>query len=150
MENGIAPDRWKRVEDLFAAAYSLDPKRRDQFLREQCAGDDTLRREVEDLLDHTLESTQLLDKPALEHMAEHLAGKTLFRRGSRLGHFDVMGLIGAGGMGRVYSARDLNLNHTVAIKVLLPGHRNWHERRERFMGEARAMISLNHPNICRF
>jgi serine/threonine-protein kinase len=150
MENVKGPDRWRTVADLSAGASSLDPERRDQFLREQCAGDDTLRREVEDLLDYTLESTQLFDKPALEHMAEQLAGKTLFRRGSRLGHFEVKGLIGAGGMGRVYSAKDLNLNHNVAIKVLLPGHRNWHEPRERFMAEARAMISLNHPNICRF
>jgi len=62
----------------------------------------------------------------------------------------VIGLIGVGGMGRVYSARDLNLNHIVAIKVLLPDKGNWSGIREQFLQEARAMISINHPNICRF
>ncbi len=68
--------------------------------------------------------------------------------GTKLGHFEIAGPIGAGGMGEVYKAKDTRLDRTVAIKVL-PEHLSKDpERRERFEREARAVSSLNHPNIC--
>jgi len=67
--------------------------------------------------------------------------------GSKLGPYEVLSLIGAGGMGEVYKAKDTRLDRTVAIKVL-PSHlANSPERRERFEREARAVSSLNHPHI---
>ena len=68
--------------------------------------------------------------------------------GARLGPYHVLELLGVGGMGEVYKARDVRLDRTVAIKVLsreFAGDRN---RRERFEREARAVAALNHPNIC--
>jgi hypothetical protein len=65
--------------------------------------------------------------------------------GTRLGHYDVERLIGEGGMGTVYAARDTRLQRTVAIKVL---HDGWDEAQSRFMREAHAAAALQHPHIC--
>src|SRR5215469_4016314 len=68
--------------------------------------------------------------------------------GTRLGSYEVVAQIGAGGMGEVYRARDTRLNRTVAIKVL-PAHlADKPELRERFEREAHTIASLNHPHIC--
>jgi serine/threonine protein kinase/Tol biopolymer transport system component len=68
--------------------------------------------------------------------------------GTRLGPYEIIGLLGAGGMGEVYKAQDGRLNRPAAIKVL-PAHlKNDPERRERFLREARAVASLVHPHIC--
>ena len=68
--------------------------------------------------------------------------------GTHLGPYELLALIGAGGMGEVYKARDTRLDRTVAIKVL-PAHlSDRSEIRERFEREARAIAALNHPHIC--
>src|ERR1700674_5299185 len=68
--------------------------------------------------------------------------------GKRLGPYEILSAIGAGGMGEVYRARDTRLDRTVAIKVL-PAHlADDPDRRERFEREARTIASLNHPHIC--
>jgi len=68
--------------------------------------------------------------------------------GTRLGPYEVMRLLGAGGMGEVYQARDRRLGRTVAIKVLPPDLAVDAERRRRFEQEARTVSALNHPHIC--
>jgi eukaryotic-like serine/threonine-protein kinase len=68
--------------------------------------------------------------------------------GSKLGPYEVLGPLGAGGMGEVYRARDTRLERTVAIKVLPPSLAENTQARERFEREARAISKLNHPNIC--
>ncbi len=68
--------------------------------------------------------------------------------GTRLGRYEVVRMLGAGGMGEVYLANDTQLDRTVAIKVL-PEHLAGNlELRQRFEREARAVSSLNHPHIC--
>jgi Tol biopolymer transport system component/tRNA A-37 threonylcarbamoyl transferase component Bud32 len=67
--------------------------------------------------------------------------------GDRLGRFQILGSLGAGGMGEVYRARDHQLNRDVAIKVLLAAFLDDPDRRRRFEQEARAAGGLNHPNI---
>jgi eukaryotic-like serine/threonine-protein kinase len=68
--------------------------------------------------------------------------------GTKLGPYEIQSLLGAGGMGEVYRARDTRLGRTVAIKVL-PSHLSINpELKERFEREARTISSLNHPNIC--
>jgi eukaryotic-like serine/threonine-protein kinase len=69
-------------------------------------------------------------------------------RGTRLGPYEITVLLGAGGMGEVYSARDTRLDRIVAIKILPPHRSDQADARERFEREARAIASLNHPNIC--
>ena len=68
--------------------------------------------------------------------------------GTRLGPYEVVSLLGAGGMGEVYRARDTRLDRSVAIKVLSPALAGDPEFRDRFEREARAISALNHPNIC--
>src|SRR5262245_4032426 len=68
--------------------------------------------------------------------------------GTRLGPYEISGVLGAGGMGEVYKAADTRLNRTVAIKVLPPHLSDDPERRQRFEREAQTIASLNHPNIC--
>ncbi|MGH9254272.1 MAG: protein kinase domain-containing protein, partial [Vicinamibacterales bacterium] len=68
--------------------------------------------------------------------------------GTRLGAYEIVALLGAGGMGEVYRARDTRLDRTVAIKVLPADVASTPERRERFEREARTVAALNHPHIC--
>ena len=68
--------------------------------------------------------------------------------GTKLGAFDILGLLGEGGMGQVYKARDTRLNRTVAIKVLPSHFSNNPEMKARFDREAQTIAGLNHPNIC--
>jgi len=68
--------------------------------------------------------------------------------GTRLGPYEIIAPIGAGGMGEVYSAKDTRLDRTVALKILPPHLADAPEVRQRFEREARAVSSLNHPNIC--
>jgi len=68
-------------------------------------------------------------------------------RGARLGHYEILSALGAGGMGEVYRARDTTLNRDVAIKVLPDAVANDAERLARFTREAQTLGSLNHPNI---
>ena len=67
--------------------------------------------------------------------------------GTRIGVYEIVAAIGAGGMGEVYRARDTKLNRDVAIKVLLPAVANDPDRLARFSREAQVLASLNHPNI---
>ena len=66
----------------------------------------------------------------------------------KLGPYEIQSLLGAGGMGEVYRARDTRLDRTVAIKILLKGLAETPEVRQRFEHEERAVSSLNHPHIC--
>ena len=68
--------------------------------------------------------------------------------GARLGPYEVLGSLGAGGMGEVYRARDARLDRDVAIKVLPQSFAANSVRLERFEREARAASALNHPHIC--
>src|SRR3979409_1668513 len=67
--------------------------------------------------------------------------------GTRLGPYEILGALGAGGMGEVYRARDTTLNRDVAIKVLPESFANDPERLARFQREAQVLASLNHPHI---
>jgi Tol biopolymer transport system component/predicted Ser/Thr protein kinase len=68
--------------------------------------------------------------------------------GARLGSYEILSRIGAGGMGEVYKARDTRLDRTVAIKVLPTGVAPSAEQRQRFEREARAISKLSHPHVC--
>src|SRR5271154_555435 len=112
-------DRWLRVEEIYHAALERAPEEREAFLAAACGGDDALRDEVRSLLDYEVAAGGFLERPALEVEADGLAREP----GSILGERDIDGyailsLVGAGGMGEIYRARDLTLGREVAIKVL--------------------------------
>ena len=71
----------------------------------------------------------------------------MLRSGTRLGPYEILALLGAGGMGEVYRARDTRLGRDVAIKVLPAEFASDPDRLRRFEQEARAVAALNHPNI---
>lgn len=85
--------------------------------------------------------TVLIDTPVF-------AASELPQIGQTLGGHEILEKIGAGGMGAVFKGRDLKLNRTVALKVLLPGFMSDAEFKERFTLEAQAASALNHPNVC--
>ena len=68
--------------------------------------------------------------------------------GTRLGPYEILSAIGAGGMGEVYRARDTRLNREVAVKIVSAAVSEDPERRSRFEREARTIAALTHPNIC--
>jgi Tol biopolymer transport system component/serine/threonine protein kinase len=123
---------WQQVDELYHAALERPIGQRAAFLNEACPDSD-IRREVESLLNFEPADGSLFDSPAWE---KRLAP------GERLGPYEIVGRVGAGGMGEVWKARDTRLGRDVAIKVCA----------ERFSGrfrrEARAIAALNHPHIC--
>ena len=139
---------WQRIEDLFHRAADLPAADRAAFLSTACAGDDALRREVESLLandDPDNNVVQAAVAGATEHLPDADASDNLL--GKRVGPYLITSLIGKGGMGMVFKARDTQLNRTVALKALPPGQFDDPERKRRFLQEAQAASSLNHPNI---
>lgn len=135
----LSPERWHRVEAILHSALALDGNARDAFLDAACGDDADLRREVESLLAQSA-SGGVLDHPlsALRDESRTVA----LAPGNRLGPYEIEGLIGQGGMGMVYRARDTRLSRTVAIKTVRARFS------PRFEREARAVAALNHPNIC--
>jgi serine/threonine protein kinase len=125
---------------------------RPAFLDRQCSADPSLREDVEKLLavEGDLDSS-FLESPAAAQVAMlalSSSGNSVLAAGTRLGPYEVQVLLGAGGMGEVYRARDTRLDRTVAIKVILHALSSDPLRRQRFEREARAISALQHPNIC--
>jgi eukaryotic-like serine/threonine-protein kinase len=142
----VTSDRWQQIEQLYHAALELEGGQRTAFLTQACAGDDALRQEVESLLAQGAGSQ--LEAPALEVAARSLAedgGRSLL--GRRIGSYQILSLVGAGGMGEVYEAHDSKLGRNVAIKVLPAEFVHDADRLSRFQREARMLASLSHPNI---
>src|SRR2546425_120949 len=141
-------ERWKEIERLYQAALEREPDDRAIFLEEACAGDEALRREVESLLAYKTRAENFIESPALEAAAEMLADEQAVSAvGQRIGPYQVLSLIGAGGMGEVYLARDSRLGRKVALKLLPKEFTQSSDRVRRFEREARAVSALNHPNI---
>jgi Tol biopolymer transport system component/predicted Ser/Thr protein kinase len=136
----VAPERWQRIEALYHAALERDPASRTAFLDGACGQDADLRREVESLLAEAATGEGLLDQAVESLLAE--ARTVELTPGTRLGPYEIEGLIGQGGMGKVYKARDTRLGRTVAIKTSSARFS------QRFEREARAVAALNHPHIC--
>jgi eukaryotic-like serine/threonine-protein kinase len=137
----LSQEEWRRVEEVYHEALEHRPESRAAFVTAACGSDSSLRREVESLL--TADGANaLIDKPAMDIAAELLDDGAPLAPGAELGPYRIEKLIGAGGMGRVYRARDTRLNRTVAIKISKQGFG------ERFEREARAVAALNHPHIC--
>jgi serine/threonine protein kinase len=145
----MSSDRWHQIEELYHAALKLDANQRAAFLESASDGNQDLRREVESLLTSDEQAKSFLESPVLEVAAEAMATEgppSLI--GHLLGPYQILSVLGAGGMGEVYKAKDTRLNRTVAIKIL-PRHLSERpDLRQRFEREARALASLSHPHIC--
>src|SRR5437667_6156840 len=141
-------DLWQQVQQLFDAALQHSPEKRQEFLEQACGSNQEVRREVESLLAAHDQSGSFMAEPALAGMAEVLHRATSrFQPGDTVGAYKVLDLVGRGGMGEVYRARDTRLKRDVAIKVLPQAFSADRERLRRFEQEARSAAALNHPNI---
>ncbi len=141
-------ERWRQTSQLYHAALLRAVPDRAAFVREACGDDDALRREVESLLALDGTAQNFLNAPAAGAAARLMTDvhhASLI--GRQLGAYRVVSLLGAGGMGEVYRARDTKLGRDVAIKILPRLFVSEPERLARFEREARMLASLNHPHI---
>src|SRR5215468_10977524 len=141
-ENGgrMTPERWQQVKEILHGALQKAPGERSAFLSQACQTDTSLQLEVESLL---------ASRPgvAQDFLKSAPADRVLLTQGMRLGSYEILHLIGVGGMGEVYRALDPRLGRDVAIKVLPRSLASDPDRLRRFEQEARAAAALNHPNI---
>ncbi len=119
---------------------------RDSFLIQVCGGDRALLRDVQSLLCQD-DATVLIDRPVWATAARLFQVDSDLGPGATLGPYRIDGLLGAGGMGEVFSATDIRLNRRVALKVILGGVVIDQHVRVRFAREAEAVAALTHPHI---
>jgi Tol biopolymer transport system component len=146
----MTAERWKRVEELYHAARTRPSGERVAFLGALCPDDESLRHDVESLLNEPSPADGFLNEPALASGARMVFEKAsaIAMAGRTIGGYQLQTLLGAGGMGEVYRARDSKLGRDVAIKILPLAVTSDPSRLARFEREARMLAALNHPNIC--
>ena len=144
----MKPERWKQVNDLFQSAIERAPEERAAFLDESCHGDEGMRREVESLLTSHERAENFIELPAFEVAPELVTNDSAGALvGKLIGHYRIESLIGVGGMGEVYLARDERLGRKAALKLLPDNLTTDEAQLSRFKNEARSASALNHPNI---
>ncbi|MGH9852756.1 MAG: protein kinase domain-containing protein, partial [Blastocatellia bacterium] len=144
----LTSERWRKVKQIFQAAIELPVVGRTAYLKEVCAGDPSMLAEVESLVAAHEQPGSFLDEPALDlAAADSSARQADSLIGESLGRYRILELLGRGGMGAVYKAKDTMLGREVAIKVLHSTFSIDQDRLHRFEQEARAASALNHPNI---
>lgn len=158
----VSPEKHQRISELFLAACRLEGTERQAFLERQCAADAALRREVEALLARDSETADFLETPAMlvvgaapaarpraaDTVSPAQDGQADGARAypERIGRYRLIELLGEGGMGLVFRARQESPERLVALKILRP----WlvgDSVRRRFEQEAAALGRLQHPNI---
>ncbi|HYV05480.1 MAG TPA: serine/threonine-protein kinase, partial [Blastocatellia bacterium] len=163
---GTPGDRWQQLEAIFQGAIERSPDLRRSFIDEACAGDELLRSEAERLVTSFEEASDFIEEPAFLNRIEaseqadritnfHTGATGGLSRdwqaglavGRKIHQYELLSLLGSGGMGEVYLARDGQLDRQVALKLLPPHFTTEAAHIRRFGREARAASSLNHPNI---
>src|SRR5689334_5426250 len=131
---------WPRVEELFHNAATLGAAERDAYLARECAGDETLRREVESLVTAFESNRSFMERPLLSQGLRALSGGTVGSlAGCSLGHYRITRMLDGGGMGgEVYLADDCQLERPVALKFISKHYAGDEWARRQMIKEARA------------
>ena len=152
-------NQWNQIDNLLQSALERPTGERDEFLRNACAGNELLEREVRSLLSARKEAGSFLENPAIQLAAQALADRqddTQQSKGeaatsqsrplpAEIGRYQIIRFLGEGGMGVVYEAVQENPHRTVALKVVKPGLDRSLLRR--FEHESQALARLQHPGI---
>src|SRR4030095_7528361 len=113
----MTPERWQHLKQIFQSALERDPAERSTFLNQACAGDPSLRSEVESLLSSHDQAGDSIEARPVDAATEMLADDRAIA-GKQIGHYQVLNRIGRGGMGEVFLAQDNTLGRKVALKLL--------------------------------
>src|SRR5437762_4636257 len=152
----MQPERWKRISGIFESALALEPGKRSKYVAAECGADESLRREVERLIEshQQADKENFIDAPAAAEVAplfspdsEAEVSKDRLENGQQVSYYRVIKKLGEGGMGEVYLAEDTRLVRTIALKILPADVASDKRRMQRFKQEARLASSLNQPNI---
>ena len=140
---------WQQLESLFYAVLELEPADRSVFLEEACSTDPELRRQVESLLAAVTKTDGFLERPIVDIAASLDSPEVA--KGERFGAYEILQLIGAGGMGTVYlaSRADDLYDQRVAIKLARARLAGNPGMLARFRSERQILANLDHPNIAR-
>jgi serine/threonine protein kinase len=143
----MTPERYRQIGLLYHDTLERQPHEREAFLEQTCADDVELRRQVEVLISAHGKAGDFLATPVCELTTEPYDVKDCVKVGQSIAQYQVLSLLGKGGMGEVYLAQDTRLGRKLALKLLPAAYTRDAERVRRFKQEARATSSLNHPNI---
>ena len=139
----MTPERWKAIDRVWQAVLAHPAHERAAAIVDLSEGDEGLQHDVQSLFEHLERASAAgFGRGAL---AVRVPPAALV--GQQLGPYTVLGLLGVGGMGEVYRARDATLGREVALKILPTPWLTDPDRQARFAREARLLASLNHPNI---
>ena len=139
-------DRWHTLQELFHTALQRAPEDRDAFLDERCGADIALRHEIRLLFAREGSDQDFVDSPP-SHLARELLSVAERGPGTTIGRYEIISMVGGGGMGEVYRARDPRLGRDVAVKIMRVHVRDDATLVRRFEQEARAAAALNHPHV---
>ena len=150
-------NQWERAKEIFDAALKLPIDERSQFVTDACHGDEPLLLEVSGLLDADDQATSFLKTPAIRlynvfdiHSLADRPHVDLLPEGELIsGRFEIKRLLGQGGMGQVYEARDTELGVRVALKTIRPDISSDERASFRFKREVQLTRRVTHPNVCR-
>ena len=143
----MTSEHFDRVRDLYSRAVEISASRRARFLDQECMGNAELRREVDSLLAEHERIGTFLEEPALATAARSMVSARESWTGKRIGHYEILSFLSAGGMGEVYRSRDTKLKRDVAIKFLPAEWSQDTDRVYRFKREAELLAAVNHPRI---
>ncbi|MBV9780037.1 MAG: protein kinase, partial [Acidobacteriaceae bacterium] len=141
---------WHQIRDILDAVLQIPPEERPRYL-DQAGLEPELRRHIDSLLVSYEGADGFLERPAIHQHSGHwgtMDSSMPFAAGTKLGPYQIVSLLGAGGMGEVYRAYDERLHRDVAIKILHPAVGDDLQGRKRLLDEARSASQLNHPHIC--